>query len=219
MPVERLIVFVKRPRAGEVKTRLGREIGAEDAAALYRVMAEGVLRATSAPDAAHDRVVLYAPAEADGEIGRWLPHERRAPQADGDLGHRMAHAFARAFAEGATRAVLIGTDAPGLGRVHVERAFEALREVDLALGPAHDGGYYLIGLTAPRPDLFAGIAWSTATVRADTLQRARALGLRHRLLPELRDVDTLADVRAEWQRLAPLLEGREALARRLGGAS
>ena len=219
MPAERLVVFVKRPRAGEVKTRLASEIGAGDAAALYQAMAEHVLRATAPVDGAYDRVVEYAPADAGDEIRRWLPSERCAPQAAGDLGGRMAQALASALAEGASRALLIGTDAPALDRGHVVQAFTALHDVDLVLGPACDGGYYLVGLAAPRPALFEGIAWSTPTVCAETLERARAMGLRHRLLPELRDVDTLADVRAEWKRIAPLLSGREALAGRLGSLS
>jgi rSAM/selenodomain-associated transferase 1 len=219
LPAERLIVFAKRPRPGEVKTRLAREIGALDAAVLYQAMAEHVLRATAPAGHGYARLVRYAPADAGDDIARWLPDEQRAPQGPGDLGRRMAHAFACAFAGGARRVVLIGTDAPALGREHVEQAFEALRDHDLAIGPACDGGYYLVGLAAPRPQLFEGIAWSTATVCADTMERARTLGLRHRLLPELRDVDTLADVRLEWPRLASLLEGREALRARLEPAS
>jgi rSAM/selenodomain-associated transferase 1 len=216
LPAERLIVFVKRPRPGEVKTRLASEIGAADAAVLYQAMAEHVLRATAPRDGGYERVVEYSPADAGDDIQRWLPAERCAPQAAGDLGRRMAQAFASAFAEGMPRVVLIGTDAPALAREHVEQAFDALRDADLVLGPAPDGGYCLVGLAALRPELFEGIAWSTPTVCAATLERARAAGLRHRLLSPLRDVDTLADVRAEWTRLAPLLEGREALAERLG---
>jgi rSAM/selenodomain-associated transferase 1 len=215
LSADRLIVFVKRPRPGEVKTRLARDIGAPDAAWLYQAMAEHVLRETAAPPEAYERLVLFAPPEAEADIARWLPAEARAPQAAGDLGRRMADAFASAFADGARRVVLIGTDAPGLDRDLVEQAFAALHDHDVAMGPACDGGYYLIGLAAPHAGLFEGIAWSTATVCAATLERARALGLRHRLLPELRDVDTLADVRREWKRLAPLLEGREALRERL----
>ena len=218
MPDE-LIVFVKRPRPGDVKTRLAREIGAGDAAVLYRLMAEHVLRETAPAGRGYARVVLYAPADAGGDIAGWLPGEELAPQAAGDLGRRMAGAFATAFAQGALRAVLIGTDAPGLRRELVERAFADLGDHDLVLGPACDGGYYLIGLQAPRPELFEGIEWSTPTVCAATLARAHALGIRHRQLPELRDVDTLADVRHEWKRLVPLLAGHEALRARLEGAA
>ncbi len=218
MPPERLLVFVKRPRAGEVKTRLGRDLGPEDAAELYRAMAEQVLAATAPAPGGYAREVWFAPAGAARDIAAWLPGETRRAQAGGDLGRRMDGAFASAFARGATRAVLIGTDAPALDRDRVERALDALRHHDLVLGPATDGGYYLIGLGASRPGLFRGVAWSTPAVLQATLERAAALGLRAALLDELRDVDTLADLRQEWKRLAPLLEGREALRRRIESA-
>lgn len=218
MPAELLIVFVKRPRPGEVKTRLAQGLGAADAAAVYRAMADQVLRETAPPAGAYGRLVRFAPADSQIEIERWLPAEERAPQAEGDLGQRMAHALASAFAEGASRAVLIGTDAPALNRGHVEQAFLALRDHDLAIGPAHDGGYYLIGLKSAQPELFQGIAWSSPSVYTATMARGRARGLRTFALPELRDVDTLADLRCEWKRLAPLFEGREALRKRLESA-
>jgi uncharacterized protein len=215
LPPERLIVFVKRARPGEVKTRLAAGLGAEDAAALYRAMAEHVLRETAPGAGGYGRLVRFAPADAGDEIARWLPADECSPQGEGDLGARMAHAFASAFAEGATRVVLIGTDAPALERAHVEQAFAALADHDVVIGPACDGGYYLVGLAASRPALFDGVAWSTPAVHAQTVERAQALGLRRFTLPELRDVDTLADLRHEWKRLAPLLRGREALRQRL----
>lgn len=219
MPAELLIVFVKRPRPGEVKTRLAQNVGADDASAVYRAMAEHVLRETAARAAGeYGRLVRFTPASAREEIERWLPSEPCAPQAGDDLGERMAHAFAQAFADGTRRVVLIGTDTPALERGHVLQAFQALRTHDLVIGPARDGGYYLVGLAAPRPELFRGIAWSTPSVCAATLARAAAHGLRTHALPELCDVDTLADLRHEWKRLAPLLEGREALCRRVESA-
>lgn len=218
MPAERLLVFVKRPRAGEVKTRLARDVGAEDAASLYQAMAEHVLASTAPVGGGYAREVWFAPHDAEADLARWLPAEERVAQVSGDLGRRMAHAFESAFARGAARAVLIGTDAPALGRAQVERAFAELHGHDLVLGPACDGGYYLVGLTAPQAALFDGVAWSTDAVYASTLDRARSLGLRTAALPELRDVDTLADLRQEWKRLAPLFEGREALGRRLESA-
>ena len=176
MPPERLLVFVKRPRAGEVKTRLGRDLGPEDAAELYRAMAEQVLAATAPAPGGYAREVWFAPAGAARDIAAWLPGETRRAQAGGDLGRRMDGAFASAFARGATRAVLIGTDAPALDRDRVERALDALRDHDLVLGPATDGGYYLIGLGASRPGLFRGVAWSTPAVLQATLERAARAG-------------------------------------------
>jgi rSAM/selenodomain-associated transferase 1 len=129
-------------------------------------------------------------------------------QSGHDLGARMADAFARAFARGARRVAIVGTDVPGVSRATVREALSALEVADVVMGPADDGGYYLIGLRAPWPGLFAGIEWSTPSVREQTLARAAAAGLSVRELARLRDVDTLEDVRAEWPRIAARLQGR-----------
>jgi hypothetical protein len=93
------------------------------------------------------------------------------------VGARMADAFARAFARGAERVVLVGTDAPGVARETAIAALSALDAADVVIGPAEDGGYYLIALREPRPELFAGVAWSTPSVREETRARAAAAGL------------------------------------------
>lgn len=122
------------------------------------------------------------------------------PAAD-SLGERMTHAFAQAFAGGATRVAIIGTDCPGLSAELLGPAFEELRTPALVVGPADDGGYYLPGLTAPCPPLtrFAHKAWSTATVLADTLADAARLPRRVARLPTLPDVDSARDL-AAWRR-------------------
>src|SRR5437879_11984947 len=104
--------------------------------------------------------------------------------------------LARHFADGAKRVVIIGTDCPGVTRHLIHQAFTALGRRDVALGPALDGGYYLIGLAAPQAALFRGISWSTGAVAAQTRTRADALGLSCHLLRPLRDVDTARDARA-----------------------
>jgi rSAM/selenodomain-associated transferase 1 len=143
--------------------------------------------------------VWFAPRREGAAVRRWLAGVGglafRA-QAGRTLGDRLAAAFAREFATGARHVVIIGSDCPGLDARRLRAAFAALRRRDVVLGPALDGGYYLIGLARPAPRLFRGIAWSTAGVAAQTLRRARALGLRWHLLPPLRDVDTAADARA-----------------------
>jgi uncharacterized protein len=194
-----LLVFLKAPRPGQVKTRLAADIGAGEAARVYRALAERVL-AQTAPEAGdtYRRLIFFSPADARDEIAAWLPGEDLVEQAEGELGQRMVAAFAHAFASGAARAVLIGTDVPRLNREHVRQALTALEASPVVLGPATDGGYYLVALTARRPELFEGIAWSTDTVRAATLERAAELGLRVHLLEPLRDVDTAADLEAEW---------------------
>jgi rSAM/selenodomain-associated transferase 1 len=194
-----------------VKTRLAASIGPEAAADLYRVLVEGVLEATTPRAGDYERLVFFDPPGALEEMRAWLPGVRLLPQGGGDLGERMADAFARAFARGARRAAIVGTDVPGVTRETVLAALSALDAADVALGPAEDGGYCLLALREPRPELFSGIAWSTPTVAAETRSRAAASGLTVRELPALRDLDTLEDLRGLWPRLEGLLEGRPAL--------
>jgi uncharacterized protein len=148
----------------------------------------------------------------------WFPGETWIAQEGPDLGARMSSAFDEAFGRGAERVAIVGGDVPGLSRDDVGVALAALQDHDLVLGPARDGGYYLIGLGQRRPALFEGVAWGTGSVFATTMERAAALGLSVRVLEERRDIDTLEDVRAEWARLRPLLDMELAngLARKLG---
>ena len=207
MTTDRLLVFVKAPRPGAVKTRLAAAIGPEAAAALYRAVADEEIRRTAPRGGEFARTFCIDPPGAADEMARWLPGETLVPQEGRDLGQRMAHAFGTAFAQGARRVALIGSDVPACGREHVAEALRALDDHDVALGPTHDGGYYLIALDRPRPELFRAIPWSTASVLPATAERAGALGLTVRMLEPLRDIDTLEDVRAEWPRLRALLAG------------
>ena len=118
----------------------------------------------------------------------------------------MAHAFADAFAGGARRVALIGTDVPALAFEDVRDALESLDDHDVAIGPATDGGYYLIALKGPHPELFEGIGWSGPDVLADTLDRASRRDLSVRVLRTIGDVDTIEDLAAEWERVRPLLD-------------
>ena len=110
----------------------------------------------------------------------------------------MAYAFADAFAGGAARVVIVGTDCQGLSAELLHQAFDYLKTHDLVLGPAADGGYYLLGLNKLQPDLFTNKDWSTATVLPDTLADAARLGLRVDQLPTLHDVDSAQDL-ATWR--------------------
>lgn len=190
-------VFVKAPRPGYAKTRLAAEVGAARAADLYRALGRGVVSACV--NQAYDTVVWFAPADARQAIREWLQGLRIAafhPQAEGALGVRMAAAFRRHFREGARRVLLIGSDCPGVDSRLVSAALAELDRHDLILGPAYDGGYYLIGLRRSVPQLFRGVAWSAVLVLEQTLARASQLGLHPALLPTLRDVDTASDARA-----------------------
>lgn len=214
-PQRTLMVFVKHPRPGAVKTRLVPLLGAEDAAELYRALAESVLAATLPRRLEYERLVFYDPPEAGQAMRAWLPSGRLRRQQGGDLGARMAFAFARAFARGASRAAIVGSDVVGLSREAVLSAFEALDGADVVLGPSHDGGYYLVALKQAQPLLFEDVAWSTPAVMEDTLRRAASGGLSVRRLDTRHDLDTAEDLGAQWSAVRPLLEGRPALRARI----
>lgn len=211
---------MKEPRPGAVKTRLAEGIGAEAAAGVSRALAERVLEATTPVPGEYERLVFFDPPEARRALREWLPGVSLRAQARGELGERLAEAFARAFGRGASRVAIVGSDVPGIARETVLRAFEALGAADVVLGPAEDGGYYLIALRSPHPELVRGIDWSTPAVLRQTLERASASGLSVRQFEPLRDVDTLEDLRAEWPGLERGLkvrpELRLLLARALG---
>ena len=194
VPVERLVLFVKAPRIGTVKTRLGRSIGSEKACEAYRILVERVLQNVSSIPAVELR---FTPDDAGAEVDGWQRDGwTRTAQGEGDLGARLQRAFHDGFAAGAERVVIIGSDCPETRAADVRRAWKELQTHDVVVGPATDGGYWLIGLRAPQPQLFEGIAWSSDQVLAQTLQRARQLGLRIQLLRILSDVDTAEDWRA-----------------------
>ncbi|MEW6157143.1 MAG: TIGR04282 family arsenosugar biosynthesis glycosyltransferase [Verrucomicrobiota bacterium] len=190
-----LIVFVKAPRPGLVKTRLARELGFDGAALAYRQLAEKVL---STIGSGMNVELRFSPDDAGIEIRPWLrPGWRATPQGAGDLGERLDRAFADAFAAGAERVLIIGSDCPEMTTADLSEAWMALRTVDLVLGPARDGGYWLIGLRGPQPGLFRNIPWSTDRVLRMTEELAQASGLELHLLRELNDIDSISDW-TEW---------------------
>ena len=188
-----VIVFVKAPRAGRVKTRLGAEVGMGRAAALFRIM---TMRAVLEVQKCGVNAALGVdPASALTGWGTlWPPRLPRFAQGSGDLGARMGRALRRAPPG---PAVIIGGDAPGLRVRHLCAAFDALRGADAVFGPAADGGYWLIGLARrrPAPALFQGVRWSTRHALGDTLA-SLPYGFRVVMLETLRDVDEAADLAA-----------------------
>ncbi len=147
--------------------------------------------------------ICFYPADSGDALRAWLGEgEPLMPQVGSDLGERMANAFAGIFSEGFDRAVLIGSDLPDLPPAMLGEAFASLLKNDVVIGPAADGGYYLIGFnkSAFRPSLFQKIAWSTATVFQDTLKAAKAASLKVHIVPEWMDVDTLEDLKALYER-------------------
>ncbi len=189
-----VILMLKAPRAGEVKTRLGREIG--DAAALgaYRGLVEHQLR--HIPESWPVRVA-YSPADAEPEMRTWLGNQiEYFAQTTGDLGQRLAAAREFHFSRSAAPLLFIGGDCPYLTREYLRQFAKRFADFDAALAPAVDGGYCLIGLRAAYDALFENIAWSTAAVLEQTRQRLRAAGLRWVEAEIVEDVDDLAS----WQR-------------------
>jgi rSAM/selenodomain-associated transferase 1 len=199
-----LIVFVKEPRPGEVKTRLGQAIGMERAAEIYRACAEEVLDV--ARELARRDVhvtVSYAPGSDPERIRRWVndPLFHLAVQEGASLGDRMRTALARAMEHGAAKVLLVGSDVPELDEPLFDQAWDQLERNDLVLGPSPDGGYYLSGMRPPLKDLFAGILWSSAGVYEATRAAAAVQGLSVGVLPVRADIDWEEDFRAYQQRL------------------
>ena len=183
----RIIIFVKAPRPGFVKTRLAETIGMEAACAAYQELVRTLL--DSLAELPHVEL-RYTPDDAELEVSQWLCEGWTAvPQGEGNLGERMH----RAIAEARCPAILIGSDCPSIKMADITSAHEAWAKHDVVLGPAVDGGYWLIGLQAPCPALFDGIKWSTNKVLEETLARSEKTGLSVHLLRELADVDTAKD--------------------------
>lgn len=210
-------VFVKHPEPGKVKSRLGVEIGYENAASLYEAFVTDTIERFGH---SADRLILgYTP---DNKTALdWLLQQGSKetvywPQPDTDLGKRMANYFHFAFEQHETKsAILIGSDSPTLPVSYLEQAYEWLYSVDCVLGPSADGGYYLVGLSSPQPEMFEGIEWSSSSVLEKTVERIQELGLSMKLLPLWYDVDEMANLRMlRGHLLAMKLSGRNNLPRR-----
>jgi rSAM/selenodomain-associated transferase 2/rSAM/selenodomain-associated transferase 1 len=194
-----LIVFTRYPQPGRAKTRLIPALGAEGAAELQRQMTRVTVgRAWSYCATTPSAILTIAYEGGDAALMRqWLGPLDFVEQGDGDLGQRLRRAALRAFAAGAGRVVIIGTDCPSLTEAGVVAAFTATHRHGIVFGPAGDGGYYLVALThASQVSLFDNIPWSTAAVLAASCDAARAAGHEPALLATLPDVDEPADLPA-----------------------
>ncbi|RMF71067.1 MAG: glycosyltransferase [Acidobacteria bacterium] len=196
----RLVVFLRWPEPGRVKTRLIPRLGPDGAARVYERLARRTLDAVAqARTPGLTRLALVTPDErVDAARALFGGPLAWAGQGSGDLGRRLARAFGDGFAAGAPAVVAIGSDCPDLDGPRIDEAFARLAAGDDAvLGPARDGGYYLIGLRHPCPVVFDGIPWSTDRVLEQTRARLRAAGARWSELPVLHDVDVPDDL-PEW---------------------
>ncbi len=189
-----VLLFARAPRAGGVKSRLAADVGETAALAAYRALGKRVVEQVAPVSSL---TIWYDPPDALAEMRAWLGEYRFRAQPEGDLGARIAFGFQEHFARRPDRPVLaVGADAPGVDCDTILAAGHALADRDVVLGPARDGGYYLIGLSRPYPELFEGIPWGTSQVFELTRCRCLALGTPPVLLPELRDVDRLDDLTA-----------------------
>lgn len=186
-----LIIFAKNPEIGKVKTRLAATIGDEAALSIYEHLLSHTASITSYLPV--DKFVFYSSLILQEDI--WCnKHFYKQVQAGNDLGERMKNAFAATFLNGYDKIVIIGTDCPRLGAGIIMNAFACLNSRDVVIGPAEDGGYYLLGMKQPYSDLFEKINWSTNTVLKETQMKCTALQLSYYLLPVLNDIDEEKDL-------------------------
>lgn len=199
MKKEVVLVFQKNAILGQVKTRLASGMGEQPAMEIYKHLVQLTYSALEAvPMPIWTYFSDFIPESTHPTV------EKSFVQQGQDLGERMSNAFASTFDSEIEKVVLIGTDCPTLQSQHLLHAFAALNDSDLVLGPATDGGYYLIGMKVRAAYLFEGIAWSTSQVLSQTLHVASQHSLTTTLLPELDDIDT----REDWQRYSSQLENK-----------
>jgi len=206
-----LVIMGRYPEPGKTKTRLGRTIGYDRAAILYQAFLTDLAQRFA--DQAYDLHWAYTPPEANFSafIATLAPsyaqHMTCFPQQGADLGARLHHAFKETHKRGFERTILISSDSPHISLATVANAYKALDQADVVLGPAEDGGYYLIAMRQPH-DVFTGIPMSTSVVSQMTIDLAHRQELLVRLLQPLLDVDELPDL----LRLAELLQANPTLA-------
>jgi rSAM/selenodomain-associated transferase 1 len=199
-----LVIMAKLPAVGETKTRLCPPLEPAEAAGLYAAMLRDTIDLAAQLDGVQ-LAIAVTPPEATEDFRPMSPPEALLlPVAGADIGDCLHQVLGRLLAEGHPKAIAMDSDSPTLPIVHLHRAVARLGEADVVLGPCEDGGYYLIGLKQPQPELFRGIAWSTAQVTAQTLARAEARGLAVALLPAWYDVDVAADLDRLRSELASL---------------
>ncbi len=187
----RLVLFGREPSPGSVKSRLAEAIGFERAADVYALLLEHALAV------ARDSGLPWTLSLAEQPSADWVGRLERTTwevQVEGDLGRRLAQTFVRHLEDGVDQVVIVGSDCPGVTVRHLRRSFRRLEAHRAVVGPARDGGYWLIGQRRPAVDLFSGVPWSSPRTLDATRQRLGALGLSWAELETLADVDTAADL-------------------------
>ncbi len=197
-----LVIFVRFPHLGEVKSRLAVALGEEKAANFYRLCAEHVFKESDRVLDRVQRYIFYSDRSDESETRQWVgPQFNILSQIEGDLGRRLEHAFRYLFSRGTHKAIILASDVPDISVEIINDAISALDHDNIVIGPSVDGGYYLLGMKKLHKELFKGISWSTEKVLKQTLSVAEKLRLTVCSLPELRDIDTEEDLR-EWMKTA-----------------
>jgi uncharacterized protein len=186
-----IIIFVRNPELGKVKTRLAKQIGDEQALQVYKELLQHTHTITA--DLDYSKFVYYADSIAEKDLWESSLFEKKVQEGE-SLGDRMMLAFFELFQQGYSKIIIIGSDCPELTGFIIEDAFDKLDSSDVVIGPSSDGGYYLLGLTKLLPDLFKNKQWSTDTVLADTIQDTVSLRKSCSFLTELSDIDTAEDL-------------------------
>ncbi|MEB3227533.1 MAG: TIGR04282 family arsenosugar biosynthesis glycosyltransferase [Synechocystis sp.] len=196
MGLHQLLIFTRFPVPGRTKTRLIPALGPGGAASLQRQLTEHVVKiATQLSQHQPIAITLVYTGGTETQMQQWLGTDLDyASQQEGDLGDRLQGAFQAAFAQGSDKVMVIGIDCPFITSELLITAFEALDTHQAVIGPALDGGYYLLGLTAPRPQYFQQIDWGTDQVYAQTLAKIEHTGEGHQVLPPLPDIDRPPDL-------------------------
>jgi len=186
-----LIIFVRNPVLGQVKTRLAKDIGDERARAIYLQLLQHTLEITRG--LSFRKFIYYADEVSDYDL--WsVPGYTKRKQNGNDLGERMLNSFKELFDQGFTRIIIIGSDCLQLQTENLQEAVALLESNVAVIGPASDGGYYLLGLTKLYPELFLNKPWSTDQVFAKTIDDFNNQGITYALLKELSDIDDISDL-------------------------
>jgi uncharacterized protein len=191
-----LMLFVRNPELGKVKTRLAASVGPEIALDIYLHLLRHTRDITQALPL--DKVVYYSERIEENDLWPDQLYQKKLQPAASDLGEKMKAAFETAFADGYTSVVIIGSDCQQLTPDIINEAFDRLENHEVVIGPALDGGYYLLGMKHLHLELFENKRWSTEHVFPDTLYDIERLHLSHTLLPYLSDVDKLEDLQENW---------------------
>ena len=192
-----LLLFVKSPIKGQVKTRLAAQTDEDLVVELYKCFVEDMISLVE--NLGVQFKVCFCPANMKSTFSEWLGEKHcYTPQVGDNLGERLRNAFGKAFEESFANVVAIGSDSPDLPVRYLMKSFEALAEHDTVIGPANDGGYYLIGFSKEGfiPEAFDNISWSTDSVFEQTISILKRHGRKIYLLPLWHDVDIIADLKS-----------------------